>query len=308
MSPGIIIAIVVVVILVVAVGILAYLNTRDTVNANANGNGNGEQVLTPEEQCDSAGAYWDANTSQCFAEPPPEVGQVTPQELCESEGRHWDTASSQCMSAPPTTVQITNTSTLASGGSADPRIACLSGGRYWDENTNSCADIPPPTPTVQITDEPAPAPAPTGPGPVTGQYVRIERVADSSDTSPDKNVINLAEIAAYGPNGQSLMSGATIEAGSLYYGMYPPANLIDLNTGSFASTMPGGSPYTNIWYELNLGMNKQISEVVVTNRTQCCKNRATGLRLVITNAAGDVVYTSNPISTVQNVYTFDTIV
>jgi hypothetical protein len=146
-----------------------------------------------------------------------------------------------------------------------------------------------------------------GGGASGGQYVRIERVAPSTDSGPDGSTINLGEIDVIDASGNSLLAGATVSEGSVYGGsMYPGDNLIDDNNLSFFSSAPGGSPYSNIWVEIDLGTDKHIHQVNINNRIQCCNNRAIGLRLVIKNSAGNIVYTGPTISSSQPTYSFVT--
>lgn len=271
-------AIVIVLFIIIIVIIVVVVKKKDA---------NTTPALTGAQQCALLGAYWNASEAKCYAEPPPEVTQMTLQQSCERGGGFWSNSNAQCLNEAPASVVITGTgggTGSGTGGTTDPRIACLQGGGMWNEVTRTCDA----TPTI-------------GPKPVVGQFVRIERATGSE-------VINLGELAVYGPNNQSLIPGATITAGSTYYGMYPPANLIDSQIYTFAHTDPEGPPYTNTWMELNLGTNKEISQVVITNRQDCCQDRAIGLRLVIKNTSGATVYASPAIDTEQNVYTFDTIV
>jgi hypothetical protein len=142
-----------------------------------------------------------------------------------------------------------------------------------------------------------------------GQFVRIERVSDAPAESKnyDKNLINLAELDVYGLDGQSLKAGSTATSGSTYHGMYPPTLLIDGNYYNFSSTLPAGHPYTNVWMQLNMGSDKGISRVVVTNRS-VHRSRAVGLRIRITDSLGQDIYVSSPITTSAASYTFNTTV
>jgi hypothetical protein len=199
----------------------------------------------------------------------------------------------KCLSKAPNSPVVIEPPT--NGPAVDPRITCLANGGAWNTTTKSC-----------VTANPAQPPAATS-GPVIGQFVRIERVGPSLDLGPDGTAINLGEMAVYGPNKQSLLPGATITAGSTYYGLTAPSSLIDSDVNTVAHTDPGAAPYNQVWFQVNLGSNKEIAQVVVTNRQDCCQGRAVGLRIVVLNSSGNAVYASAPITTTQNSYVFDTI-
>lgn len=140
----------------------------------------------------------------------------------------------------------------------------------------------------------------------SGRYVYIERVAPGlagQGDAADVNVIHLDDVKVFGPDGSTLMVGSTVTAGS-QYGGYGPAFLTDAAAGTFASTASAGTDYTNVWFKVDLGSNKSIDKIVLTNRSSCCQNRAVGIRVRVTNADGKTIYTGPTITSAQATYTF----
>jgi hypothetical protein len=138
---------------------------------------------------------------------------------------------------------------------------------------------------------------------VTGRYIRLTRTANSIATGGQAQVINLGEIEVYDQDGVK-MTGLSASASSIYTvgGTYPPANLIDGNLNTFASTNEDG--IGNTWVQIDLGSNRAIGQILVYNRADCCQNRATGLTLTISTTAGVSVYTAPTINTVESIYIF----
>ena len=144
-----------------------------------------------------------------------------------------------------------------------------------------------------------------GGGGPSGRYIYIERV---STAAPAPDYINLDDVKALDAKGNSLMTGASVTTGALLNNttaVAPPSNLIDAATGTIAHTqLATGTDFSNQWYKIDLGSDKKIAKVVVTNRKDCCQDRAVGLQVRITNAAGKTIYTGPKITTADPVYTY----
>jgi hypothetical protein len=131
----------------------------------------------------------------------------------------------------------------------------------------------------------------TAPATVYGQFVRIYRKSPSGSVGVDANVVNLAEIRIKDTSGASLMSGATATAGSVYSPSFPASNLIDGNDATFAHTISNG-PADTAWVEINLGSDKPIGSIEITNRKDCCGDRSIGLGISVTDSHKKEVYST----------------
>ena len=153
------------------------------------------------------------------------------------------------------------------------------------------------------------APAPPS-GPPKGRYVKIEQtvVSNPSHTGDfcSKNaIINLAEVQVFDKDGTNLASGKTV-TGSEILSAFPLANLTDGNMTNFAHTAcpdPINTEKDNML--IDLGSVKEIKKVVITNRTDCCKERAIGIKAVVLGDDGTTVIKETPaITTEADTYTF----
>jgi hypothetical protein len=153
--------------------------------------------------------------------------------------------------------------------------------------------------------------APTTPsGPPKGRYVKIEQTVVSYPNSTEdectKNaIINLAEVEVFDKDGTNLASGKTV-TGTAIHPAGPLANLTDGNMTNFAHTacpVPINTEKDNML--IDLGSVKEIKKVVITNRTDCCKDRAIGIKAIVLGADGTTVIKETPaITTEADTYTF----
>ena len=130
---------------------------------------------------------------------------------------------------------------------------------------------------------------------VSGQYIRLKY---------DNTVcLNLAGIAVYADaNGDNVITPQTIVTKSSGYqgDTYPVSNFIDGNNNSFVHSSCEDVP----WILVDLGMNMPIYKIVVTNRSDCCKDRILGCSLLIFNNQMTSVYESSKITTINTTYTW----
>ena len=160
---------------------------------------------------------------------------------------------------------------------------------------------------------PAPAPAPTGPP--KGRHVKLVHTVAYDESAmrddgitagnvDDKNkIINLAELEVFDASGTNLAAGKTVTGSSEYSSTHGYVNLTDGNKTNFAATI-GRTPSEYDSMQVDLGAEKEIKKIVITNRTSCCKNRAVGVKAVILAADGTTVVKETPaISTVADTYT-----
>lgn len=135
----------------------------------------------------------------------------------------------------------------------------------------------------------------------SGRYVYIERVASAA---PAENYINLDGVQVLDASGESLLASASVTSGAALP-VAPASNLIDAASGTIAHTsLAVGNDFANQWYKIDLGSDKRIAKVVVTNRKDCCKDRAVGLQVRVTNSKGETIYTGPKVTAAQDVYTY----
>jgi len=166
---------------------------------------------------------------------------------------------------------------------------------------------------------PSPGPSSTGPappsGPPKGRYVKLEHTVAYDESAmrddgitegnvDDKNrIINLAELEVFDVSGTNLAAGKTVTGSSEYSSTHGYINLTDGNKTNFAHTK-GRTEEEIDYLQVDLGTEKEIKKLIITNRTSCCKNRAVGIKAVILGADGTTVIKETPaISTVADTYT-----
>jgi len=155
-------------------------------------------------------------------------------------------------------------------------------------------------------------PSSTGPappsGPPKGRYVKLEHTVAYDESAEgnvdDKNrIINLAELEVFDASGTNLAAGKTVTGSSEYSSTHGYINLTDGNKTNFAHTK-GRTEEEIDYLQVDLGAEKEIKKLVITNRTSCCKNRAIGVKAVILAADGTTVVKETPaITNTADTYT-----
>jgi len=154
----------------------------------------------------------------------------------------------------------------------------------------------------------------TGPsapsGPPKGRYVKLEQTVAYDESAEgnvdDKNkILNLAELQVFDVSGTNLAAGKTVTGSSEWPAPHLWSNLTDGNKTNFAHTK-GRTEEEIDYLQVDLGAEKEIKKLVITNRTDCCKNRAIGIKAVILAADGTtVVKETDMIYTVADTYTIE---
>ena len=150
-------------------------------------------------------------------------------------------------------------------------------------------------------------PAPPS-GPPKGRYVKLEHTVAYDESAEgnvdDKNrIINLAELEVFDASGTNLAAGKTVSGSSEYSSTHGYINLTDGNKTNFAHTK-GRTEEEIDYLQVDLGAEKEIKKLVITNRTSCCKNRAIGVKAVILAADGTTVVKETPaITNTADTYT-----
>lgn len=131
---------------------------------------------------------------------------------------------------------------------------------------------------------------------VSGRYIRLEQ----------KRVgcINLADIEAYSKHdGENIIKPDMIITKSSNYGnpdQYPAKNFIDGNTDTMLVTSCSDVG----WILIDLGSVQPIYKIIVTNRKDCCRQRANGTILSILDATKTPVYIAHPMRDKKNQTTY----
>ena len=167
---------------------------------------------------------------------------------------------------------------------------------------------PPPPPPVVSSPPPPPPPPPPSIFP-KGRYVKLVHTvaydANARGNIDDKNkIINLAELEVFDASGTNLAARKTVTGSSQYPAPHVWSNLTDGNKTNFAHTF-GRTPSEYDSMTVDLGAEKEIKKLVITNRTSsCCKHRAIGVKAVILGYNGTTVVKETPaITTTADTYT-----
>jgi transcription elongation factor len=153
---------------------------------------------------------------------------------------------------------------------------------------------------------------PTGPAAPTipsGQYVKLVHTVAQDNSAEgnadDKNkILNLAELEVFAKGGTTSLAAGKTVTGTALAANYPGANLVDGNMTNFAHTW-GRDATVKDEFTVDLGSVQEIEKIKITNRVDCCKNRAIGIKAVILGADGTTVVKETPaISTAADTYTF----
>ena len=156
-------------------------------------------------------------------------------------------------------------------------------------------------------DPSSPGPAPLS-GPPKGRYVKLVQTVAYDESAEgnidDKNkILNLAELEVFDASGTNLAASKPVTGSSEYPAPHVWSNLTDGNKTNFAHTL-GRTPSEYDSMTVDLGAEKEIKKLVITNRTSCCKNRAVGVKAVILAADGTTVVKETPaITTTADTYT-----
>ena len=132
----------------------------------------------------------------------------------------------------------------------------------------------------------------------SGRYIKItqSKAQDSADENSNL-VINLAEVEVYDSNNALVSNNKTV-TGSSVHEDHPWANLVDGNKTNVAHTIgTTASEIDNM--QIDLGAVKEIKKIVITNRTDCCKDRINGLKVQVLNES-NVSVKQTPVIRLEN--------
>jgi hypothetical protein len=138
--------------------------------------------------------------------------------------------------------------------------------------------------TQESTQEPETSTTPVEKNGITNvRYVRIERPSAAYPA----NIINLAELEIIDKNGNNVAKGKSVTAAPGVHSAGPLVNLTDGNFSNFAHTHGDGKSYM----EIDLGSPMTIqSEVIITNRKNCCQERTQNMKVKFLDANKAVIF------------------
>jgi len=130
-----------------------------------------------------------------------------------------------------------------------------------------------------------------------GRYVKLIHTTDKTA------VINLSELEIFVKGGTtSIATGKTVTASSLHGSFGSLPELVDGNLEN--NTHTGGAATEFDYLQVDLGSVQEIEKIKITNRNDCCKERAQGVKAVIYGADGTTVVKETPaITTTADTYT-----
>ena len=131
----------------------------------------------------------------------------------------------------------------------------------------------------------------------TGRYVKLIHTLDKNI------VINLSELEIFAKGGvTSIAAGKTVTASSVHGSFGSLPELVDGNLAN--NTHTGGAADEFDYLQVDLGSMQEIEKIKITNRTDCCKERAQGIKVIIYGADGTTVVKETPaITTTADTYT-----
>lgn len=121
---------------------------------------------------------------------------------------------------------------------------------------------------------------------ISGRYITLQR--------PQVGWFNLADIQVFSKSGgNNIITPSTSVTISNPHPNGPALNFVDgkPNTIIHNNTVSSGGPLI-----VDLGSVVPIFKIIVTNRTDCCRERAVGTILTIQNQSNATIYTSDPIT------------
>jgi transcription elongation factor len=143
----------------------------------------------------------------------------------------------------------------------------------------------------------------------SGRYVKLIHTVAQDNSAPgnadDKNkILNLAELEVFASGGTTSLAAGKVVTGTALAASYPGANLVDGVMNNFAHTW-GRDASVKDEFLVDLGSVQEIEKIKITNRVDCCKNRAIGIKAVILAEDGTtVVKETPPITKTADTYTF----
>ena len=145
---------------------------------------------------------------------------------------------------------------------------------------------------------------PTGPDYPTGRYVKLQQTTayDSTNVGNEYKILNLAELEVFDENDKKISHQRPVTMSSQLDG-YSGDRLTDGSFNNFAHTKTGDQRELD-WMMVDLGAEHKIKALLITNRTDCCKDRAIGIRAIVLDSNKKAVKSTPAIVIVEDSYEF----
>ena len=121
---------------------------------------------------------------------------------------------------------------------------------------------------------------------ISGRYITLQR--------PQVGWFNLADIQVFSKSGgKNIITPSTVVTMPGIHPTAPTSNFVDGNPDTIThnNVVSAGGPLT-----VDLGSVVPIFKIIVTNRKDCCRERAVGTILTIQNQSKATIYTSDPMT------------
>lgn len=140
-------------------------------------------------------------------------------------------------------------------------------------------------------------PLASGAEPVLARYVRI-------DLPGEERTLSLAEVQVYSGNKLISSSGKANQVTTFRSAVADKA--IDGNASGafFNDSVTHTQPGKSVWWELDLGSDREITKLVIHNRTDCCGERINPAQIVLRDSARKIAW-QNTIESTQKRYEID---
>ena len=223
--------------------------------------------------------------------------------VCEAKGMRLCQSSELCdmstreVSHPEITNAFPGDNWIAVGDSQDQWLTLnRSGGRYCKTHTEVAGGKPGWSNSKVPTGWERLAKCCSGSSAMIGRHIKMQYNR--------RECLNLAQIQVYSDESASsniITPQTVVTKPSGYSGdVFPSRNFVDGVGNTFVHT----SCYDVPWIQVDLGSSKPIHRIVVTNRKDCCKERVLGTKIGIMDDSFNMLWVSNPITTVNNTYTW----
>jgi hypothetical protein len=142
---------------------------------------------------------------------------------------------------------------------------------------------------------------PTGPDYPTGRYVKLQQTTayDSTNVGNEYKNINLAELEVYDENDKKISHQRPVTMSSGSGG----ERLTDGSFNNFANTKSSDQRELDSMI-VDLGAEHKIKALLITNRSDCCKDRAIGIRAIVLDSNKKAVKSTPAIVIVEDSYEF----
>jgi hypothetical protein len=133
------------------------------------------------------------------------------------------------------------------------------------------------------------------------QPCQIDKARYIKYFNTNKDCQNLLQISVFTKDGKNVALGKPVTESSIYSTSHSGRNLTDNNLDTMSHTVCDS---TDNWWTIDLQEEYLVDKIIVSNRRDCCQNRAIGSKLSLLNKNKQVVFTSNAFQGESNYYAF----